>query len=88
MRISDLSNKEIINYSEGRMMGKFDDLELDIDNGIIKSLIITGRSGFLGLFSDEADSFIDWDKIMKIGQDVIIVDLSLNLEKNFKNEAK
>ena len=88
MRISELRNREIINFSEGRRMGHFDDLELDVEKGLIKALIISGRSGFFGLFQEEQDSIVPWEKIMKFGQDVIIVDLSLNLEKDFKKDDK
>ncbi|SES73326.1 YlmC/YmxH family sporulation protein [Anaerobranca gottschalkii] len=88
MRISDLRNKEILNFSEGLLIGHFDDLEIDLEKGIIKSLIISGRRGFLVFFTDEPDIIIPWNKIIKIGHDVIIVDLSLNNEKNFKIEVE
>ncbi|SHJ62227.1 sporulation protein, YlmC/YmxH family [Anaerobranca californiensis DSM 14826] len=88
MRISDLRNKEILNFNEGLLIGQFDDLEIDLEKGLIKSLIISGKRGFLGFFHDEPDIIIPWNKIIKIGHDVIIVDLSPNNEKDFKFEGE
>ncbi len=76
MRISDLRDREIVNMSDGRKLGIFDDLDLDVEKGYVKALIISGKSGFLNFFSEEHDSIVPWDKIIKIGQDVIIADLS------------
>lgn len=84
MRISDLRSREIVNLSDGRKLGIFDDLEIDTTKGVIKALIITGSSGFLGFFQQEQDSIIPWEKVVKIGQDVIIADLSSKGEKLFK----
>lgn len=88
MRISDLKDREIINFSDGRRMGNFDDLELDVERGLIKALIISGRGGFFGFFQEEQEFVVPWEKIVKFGQDVIIADLSLNLEKDFKKDDK
>lgn len=88
MRISDLRDREIINFSEGRKIGNFDDLELDVEKGLIKALIISGRSGFFGFLQEEQDYIVPWERIIKFGQDVIIADLSLNLQKDFKKDDK
>ncbi|WP_353892194.1 YlmC/YmxH family sporulation protein [Proteinivorax hydrogeniformans] len=74
MRISDLREREIVNLGDGKVLGHFDDLEINADSGQIKALIVTGQSGFLGLMSSGNDYIIPWNKIKKIGQDVIIID--------------
>ena len=88
MRISDLRNREIVNLSDGRKLGIFDDLEIDTSKGVVKALIITGSSGFLGFFQQEQDSIIPWGKVVKIGQDVIIADLSSKGEKTFNKSEE
>ncbi len=77
MKLDDLLNKEIVNISDGKRMGIFYDVDMIINpkNGKIKSFLIPeSRSGF-GFFSDRTMIEIPWDKIKKIGDDMIIVEL-------------
>ncbi|WP_350344856.1 YlmC/YmxH family sporulation protein [Proteinivorax tanatarense] len=74
MRISDLRDREIVNLGDGKVLGHFDDLEINPDTGKIKALIVTGQNGFLGLMATGNDYIIPWERIKKIGHDVIIID--------------
>ena len=73
LRISDLRAKELINLSDGRRLGYIRDVELDLTNATIKSLVITGDRG--GRFLRAEEMVVAWEKIKKVGIDVILVEL-------------
>lgn len=83
MRFSDLEDKEIINYSDGKKLGLVGncDLTIDLKTGQILEIIIPERDGFWdGLVGKERTMTISWKSIKKIGQDTIIVDINSEKE--------
>jgi YlmC/YmxH family sporulation protein len=76
VKISDLKDKEIVNASDGRRLGFFEDIELDLEGGCVKALVIPTRTKILGVFGRQDDLVIPFEKIIKIGVDVILVELS------------
>jgi YlmC/YmxH family sporulation protein len=72
-RISDLRHKDVINAADGRKLGFVYDIELDMNNGIVESLVLPGESRFLGLFIRSEEIVLPWEKIKKIGVDVILI---------------
>jgi len=76
MRVSELRVLEIINIDDGRRLGPIIDLDLDLEKGVVKGLVVMATSRGKGFFggSRGADIFIPWDKVIKIGVDVILVD--------------
>lgn len=83
MRITDLTGKEVINIGDGSRMGVIDECELIFEgkSGRIQALLLPGRSGFLGFFSDSRNASIPWNAIKRIGDEVIIVDLNNAFER-------
>ena len=47
IKISDLRQKEVINIIDGKRLGFISDLDIDLENGIVKALIIPGQSRIL-----------------------------------------
>jgi YlmC/YmxH family sporulation protein len=76
VKTSELRMKDVINVVDGRRLGLIGDLELDLEQGCIKSVVVPGASRFLGLFGRDRDTVIDWEQIKKVGLDVILVELS------------
>lgn len=74
-RSSDFKQKEVINISDGRRLGFVDDVEIDVDTGKIDAIILPGAGRLFGLLGKENEFIIPWDKIVKIGEDIILVDL-------------
>lgn len=74
LKISEIRDKEIININNGERMGYAYDFELDLDQGIIVGIVMSGTSKVLGLFGRSEDIIIDWRRIVKIGTDTILVD--------------
>ena len=78
VKTSELRMKDVINVVDGRRLGLIGDLELDLEQGRVKSVVVPGVNRFLGLFGRDRDTVIDWAQIQKIGQDVILVEMSGN----------
>jgi len=72
-RFNDLRSKEVINISSGKRLGFVCDVEFDLINGKILSLVLPKKSNIFS-FSKDNDTIIKWDQIKKIGNDIIIVD--------------
>ncbi len=75
LRVSDLRDKEVINLYNGQRMGYISDFEVDLEKGSVIGLIIPGESRVMSLFSKNSDIIIGWNKIVKIGNDTILVNL-------------
>ena len=73
-RIAQLRLKEIISISDGSRFGYVGDMELDLDSGQIKALIVPGRLRLFGLLGREEDVIIPWEAVRRFGEDTILVD--------------
>ncbi len=80
LRASDLTQKEVINITDGKRIGLIADLEVDLKKGKINAVIIPDAGRFMGFFGKEHDFEISWEQIKKIGEDVILVELKGALE--------
>lgn len=74
MKISDFQTKDVINIVDGRKLGQVSDLELDLRQGRIDSIVVPNYTKFFGLFGGGGtDVVIPWRNIVKIGTDVVLV---------------
>ena len=72
-RIADLRCKEIISINDGTRYGFVGDVEVELDTGRIRALVVPGRLRLFGLLGREEDTAIPWGDIEKIGTDVLLV---------------
>ncbi|MGN1000312.1 MAG: YlmC/YmxH family sporulation protein [Bacilli bacterium] len=77
MRLSDLQSKNIVSVSDGKNIGNIIDVKIDEETGAIISLIIEGNKSFFSFSNRGVDTEINWKHITKIGEDVILVNISL-----------
>ena len=70
----DLRQKEVINTKDGCRYGFVSDLVLDTDEGKIEAIVVPGPGKVLGVFGGDQEYIVPWDKICKIGADLIIVE--------------
>ena len=75
VRASDLRAKDVVNVSDGRKLGYLYDLDIDVESGRIRSLVLPagGRPGWFR--GRDRDIEVAWHDIVKVGIDVILVDL-------------
>lgn len=75
VKISELKEKEVVNIKDGSRIGMIIDVELDLLNGKIISIIIPAPGKIFNWFGKNQDLVIQWKDIVKIGTDIILVDL-------------
>ena len=72
--INELKTKEVINVSDGARLGFVSDALIDLESGRLTALMVPGAYRLMGFLGKEDDIVIRWEKIKKIGDDIIIVD--------------
>lgn len=82
VKISDLRMREVINVMNGKRLGLIKDIEIDLEAGRIKSVVLPGNGKVLGFFGKSDEVVVPWQKIKKLGMDVILVELADFSETN------
>ena len=77
LNFGDLRRKEVINMRDGARLGCICDLEVDQCSGLIRSIVVPGPPRFFGILRSDEELVIPYDRISKIGDDVILVDVVL-----------
>lgn len=72
----ELRKRDVVNIPDGRSFGKITDLKLEFPRGILKGIVVNDgrKSGLLGFFCKN-EIFIDEKNIVRIGGDVILVNI-------------
>ena len=73
-RLSELRYKEIINVSDGSRYGWVGDVEVDLDSGQVRALVVPGRLRLFGLLGREEDRVFPWEAVRRFGADTILVE--------------
>lgn len=74
MRLSDLQDKNVINIKDGKLIGNIIDITIS-EEGILKSFIVEKTKFIVSKFSSSGEIEIKWNQIIKIGDDVILVEI-------------
>ncbi len=80
VKISDLRMLEIINITNGKRLGTISDIELDVEKGKVTAFIMPGGMKGWMIFKHREEQIIPWDRMVNVGQDVILVELDTNWE--------
>ena len=78
---SELRYKEVIDIHSGLRLGYVCDAEYDDKEGRLLSLITPGRAKLFGLMGREDDYVLPWTAIVRIGTDIILVDLQESCQR-------
>ena len=74
MRISDLQTKDVVNQNDGRNIGRIIDVDV-LENGVINFFIVEPKKILKKLNNYNNGTSIKLSQVVKIGEDVILVDL-------------
>ena len=74
----ELKKRDVVNIADGRSFGKLTDLKLDFPCGNFKGIVVCDKKR-CGLFNfwSKNEIYIDEKNIIKIGGDVILVNLKV-----------
>lgn len=76
MSLSELRTKDVVNTLDGRRLGKVMDIEFDAGNGCVEALVVPGEFKVSSVLRGEKCGIvIPWQRICKIGENVILVQL-------------
>ncbi|SFE40714.1 YlmC/YmxH family sporulation protein [Alteribacillus iranensis] len=75
MRISELQAKDIVNMHTGKRLGHVGDIDINVEAGQVEALIVGGAGKMMNFFNRDNEFVIPWTQIVKIGSDVILVNL-------------
>ena len=82
MTLSDIEEKDVINVVTGERIGFVPSLRIDTNSGQIIAITVQPSMKFVSFFSkDEASVVVPWNQILKIGEDVIIVNVAQQLNE-------
>ena len=79
--------QEVVSICDGKKLGCVGEVEFNVCDGRLTAIIIPVESGFLGLGSRER-IVIPWEKIVRIGEDVILVNTEGLLPLPTKKKSK
>ena len=77
VKLSEMKEKEVINIRNGAKIGYIYDFEIDLENGRVSAVVLTGPGKVLGIFGKSNDYLIDWKDIVRIGADAILVNIDI-----------
>ncbi len=73
----DLTKKDVINVADGRCLGRINNLKIKFPQGVLTGIFLPARKNKgLFWFFDKSTLYIDVSKIVKIGGDVILVNIN------------
>ncbi|MDP4118958.1 MAG: YlmC/YmxH family sporulation protein [Bacillota bacterium] len=76
-KATEFKNKEVVNVRDGRRLGYVYDVEIDVEKGVLKSIVVPGNSGWMPWVGKSRDIVIGWEQIKIIGDDIILVDVDV-----------
>ena len=70
----ELREKTVVNIADGKQLGRIADIALHC-TGRVVGVIVPGEKKFFKNFTTGDSIFIPWKNVIKIGDDVILVEL-------------
>ena len=80
---TELKEKEIVNVSDGKKLGRIIDILFDNLSGSVRGIVVPGEKK---VFRKSDDIFIPLERLKKIGDDVILVNLQVNAPANYMTQ--
>ena len=69
-----LMERQVVNIADGKCLGNLKDIELNLWTGSIEALVLPALNGFWHRLQNAGEQVIGWEKVVRIGVDVILID--------------
>jgi len=86
--LSELKMKEVILIKSGKRLGFIDDLIINPESGKILSFVIMDRDLKSVFLKRTYERIVDWDHIVTIGKDTILISDDVEIEQEELKETK
>jgi YlmC/YmxH family sporulation protein len=84
LKVSDLRLREVVNIVDGRRLGTIKDIDIDLENGRITALVLPSPNRLLGWLGRDEELVVPWEKVRKIGLDVILVEVNTLTDPRYR----
>lgn len=84
----ELRAKEVVNMCDGKRLGNIIDLTFNSRTGVVTGIVVPYGRGLFSILRSNQDIFIPYNRIVKIGKDVILVELNSATEVCSTNDTK
>lgn len=71
----DFRQKEVINIKDGKILGFVIDVDAELANGAIKSIVVAQVGKLIKSLGGKNNITIPWGNVKLIGEDVILVEI-------------
>lgn len=76
MSLSELRSKDVVNIDTGSKLGRVMDIEFCVQDGCVQAIVVPGEFKLSCALRGEKNGIvIPWERIVRIGDDVILVRL-------------
>ena len=76
MSLSELKLKDVVNVDTGKKLGRVMDIEFSVCDGCVQAIVVPGDFKLGSVLKGEKNGVvIPWERIARIGDDVILVQL-------------
>ena len=73
-----LKNKDVVNMCDGKNLGNINDIIIDTCCGKVLGIVVPCNKSFFSFFKSNNELFIPYNRICKIGKDIILVDIIMH----------
>ena len=74
MNLSDLQTKEVVDVASGKRIGSIIDVIISSSGNISKIVLEETRGSRRFLSTNKDEVYLDWQQLVKIGDDIILID--------------
>ncbi len=71
----DFRQKEVVNVRDGKILGFVIDVDAELTNGAIKSIVVAQVGKLIKSLGGKNNITIPWNNVKLIGEDVILVEI-------------
>ena len=71
----DFRQKEVVNVRDGKILGFVIDVDAELANGAIKSIVVAQFGNLIKSLGGKNNITIPWNNVKLIGEDVILVEI-------------
>ena len=75
VKFTELQCKEVICVATGQRLGFVGDVQVEVPDGCVRAIVVPCPAKGMGLIPGREDYVIPWNRIQKIGPDIVLVDV-------------